>query len=115
MVEDGKILVFDNGVTRGFSRVVEVNPVTGDILWEYTGDPPESFYSYEKGSAQRLPNGNTLICDGDNGRAFEVTRAGEMVWEWLNPALKQGRRVQLYRMTRLPPELVEPHLEATEE
>jgi outer membrane protein assembly factor BamB len=106
MVENGNVLVFDNGVRRKSSRVLELDPVTGDVVWEYAADPPESFYTYEKGSAQRLPNGNTLICDGDNGRAFEVTRDGEMVWEWLNPATRKNHRVQLYRMTRLPPETV---------
>ena len=115
MVENGDILVFDNGVLRGWSRVVEVDPLTGDIAWEYAADPPESFYSYEKGSAQRLPNGNTLVCDGDNGRAFEVTPAGKMVWEWLNPVTKKGRRVQLYRITRLPCGLVDPLLEGAGE
>jgi outer membrane protein assembly factor BamB len=111
MVGSGNILVFDNGVRRGASRVLEVNPHTGAVEWEYSADPPESFYTYEKGSAQRLPNGNTLICDGDNGRAFEVTPEGETVWEWLNPALRKGRRVQLYRIERIPPDRIEPLLE----
>lgn len=96
MIPGGNILIFDNGVLRGYSRVVEVDPLTGRIVWQYVAEPPESFYTYEKGSAQRLPNGNTLICDGDKGRAFEVTRSGEIVWEWLNPAIRKGRRVQLY-------------------
>jgi hypothetical protein len=113
MVEDGNILIFDNGVRRGFSRVVEVDPVKGDIVWQYVAHPPESFYSFEKGSAQRLAGGNTLICDGDNGRAFEVTPAGEVVWEWLNPVMKNGHRVQVYRMTRLTPEEVEPLFQRT--
>jgi len=111
MVENGNILVFDNGVLRGYSRVLEVNPVAGTVDWEYVADPPESFYTYEKGSVQRLPNGNTLICDGDNGRAIEVTPGGETVWEWVNPATRKGRRVQLYRIERLSPAMVEPLLE----
>jgi hypothetical protein len=110
MVESGNILVFDNGVLRGFSRVLEVNPLTGSVEWEYEADPPESFYTYEKGSAQRLPNGNTLICEGDEGRAFEITRGGEIVWDWLNPETRKDRRVQVYRMMRLSPESVEPLL-----
>ena len=110
MVENGNILIFDNGVERKYSRVIEIDPVTETIEWEYVADPPKSFYTFEKGSAQRLPNGNTLICDGDNGRAFEVTRRGEIVWEWLNPEFLQGRRLQVYRMMRLPPAMVEPLL-----
>ena len=111
MLENGNILLFDNGVLREFSRVIELNPTTERIEWEYTANPPSDFYSYGSSSAQRLPNGNTLICDGNNGRAFEVTNAGEIVWEWMNPAFKDARREQVYRMMRLPPERVEPLLE----
>jgi hypothetical protein len=110
MLADGNILVFDNGVERKASRVLEIDPATGRIVWQYAGDPPESFYTYEKGSAQRLPNGNTLISEGNEGRAFEVTRAGEIVWEWLNPETDAGRRVQIYRMERIQPDRVDPLL-----
>jgi hypothetical protein len=37
------------------------------------------------GNAQRLPNGNTLITESAFGRFFEVTREGEIVWEYVNP------------------------------
>jgi len=110
MLDNGNILVFDNGVLRKYSRVLELDPVTGEIEWQYVGAPPESFYTYEKGSAQRLPGGNTLICEGDKGRAFEVTKEGEIVWEWVNPAAKFRRRVQIYRMIRYPREMVQPLL-----
>jgi len=100
MVENGNILVFDNGIIRGYSRVVEVNPLSGAIEWEYTASPPPLFDSPRKGSAQRLPNGNTLICEGDKGRTFEVTSGGEPVWNWLNPHFEDDRRVQVYRMIR---------------
>jgi len=109
-LENGRILIFDNGVERGYSRVLELEPVTGKVEWQYVADPPMSFYTRQKGSAQRLPNGNTLICEGDPGRAFEVTRAGEIVWEWLNPLVRAGRRASLYRMWRLSPDVVEPLL-----
>jgi hypothetical protein len=110
MLENGNILIFDNGVERGASRVIELNPVTLEIEWEYGTHPGEQFYSYSKGSAQRLPNGNTLICDSDNGRALEVTREGETVWEWYGPLTEKQRRVQIYRMERIPPEAVLPQL-----
>jgi hypothetical protein len=106
MVENGNILIFDNGVERGYSRVIEVNPVTGSIEWEYVGDPPETFYTSLRGSAQRLPNGNTLICESNNGRAFEVTRQGEIVWEWWNPEVTDKGRAAVYRMTRIDPRTV---------
>jgi hypothetical protein len=110
MVESGNILIFDNGTRRKYTRIIELNPLSEEIEWEYVGDPPESFFTPEKGSSQRLPNGNTLICEGDKGRCFEVTRGGEIVWEWYNPAMRGKHRVQVYRMMRLAPEVVEPLL-----
>jgi hypothetical protein len=110
MLSNGRILVFDNGVERRSSRVLELDPITGKIEWQYSGEPPTSFYTFEKGSVQRLPNGNTLISEGNEGRVFEITRPGEIVWEWLNPETMRNRRVQIYRMERIPPRLVEPLL-----
>jgi hypothetical protein len=107
MLENGNILIFDNGVFRKYSRVIELDPVARTIVWEYVADPPDAFYTYGKGSAQRLPNGNTLICEGDRGRVFEVTHEGEIVWEWFNALIVDGRRVQVYRMMRYSPEYVE--------
>jgi hypothetical protein len=110
VVESGNILIFDNGTKRKYSRLIELNPLTEELEWEYVGDPPSSFFTPEKGSSQRLPNGNTLICEGDRGRCFEITRDGEIVWEWYNPAMAGRHRVQVYRMMRLAPEVVEPLL-----
>jgi outer membrane protein assembly factor BamB len=110
MLLNGHILVFDNGVIRKYSRVVELNPLAGDIVWEYTSEPPEDFYSKTRGSCQRLPNGNTLICDSNKGRVFEVTQEGEMVWTWLNPDARGGHRETVYRMMRLPPAQVDQFL-----
>ncbi|MBN1224669.1 MAG: aryl-sulfate sulfotransferase [Candidatus Aminicenantes bacterium] len=103
MLENGNILIYDNGTKkRRFSRVIEVDPLTKEIVWEYTADPPESFFSPSLGAAQRLPNNNTLITDSMNGRAFEVTKEGEIVWEWYKPQFKKGtsRRAVVYRMIR---------------
>ena len=110
MQPDGNILIFDNGTMRGATRVIEFDPITGAIEWQYAGDPPGSFFTPTRGSAQRLPNGNTLICEGDKGRCFEITRDGEVVWEWYNPHIEEEGRVQVYRMMRYPPELIEPLL-----
>ena len=88
MLDNGRVLLFDNGPhKRGVthSRVIEVDPDTDRIAWEYRGDPPISFYSYHISGAERLPNGNTLICEGAPGRIFEVTPVGEIVWEYINP------------------------------
>ena len=84
MLPNGNILVFDNGGSHNHSRVVEIVPETQEIAWEYTGAPPDSFFSFNISGAQRLPNGNTLICEGRSGRMFEVTPKCEVVWEFIN-------------------------------
>lgn len=90
LLNNGNILVFDNGNFRkrahqSYSRVVEVNPNTGEIEWEYKDDPPYRFYSHFKSDCQRLPNENTLICETTKGRLFEVTPGKEVVWEYISP------------------------------
>ena len=55
------------------------------LYWTYQASPPTNYYSSEISGAQRLPNGNTLICGGIFGRLFEVTPAGLTVWLYLNP------------------------------
>jgi hypothetical protein len=112
-LRNGNILIFDNGPTRldqtfPFSRVIEVNPATNEIVWEYHDANPQGFYSDRISNAQRLPNGNTLINEGMFGRFFEVTPAGEVVWEYVNPyfgpptapAARQTNNVfRIYRYT----------------
>jgi hypothetical protein len=73
--------------------VVEVDPNTNQIKWEYLGQPPISFFSTNISSAERLPNGNTLTCEGAPGRIFEVTLNQEIVWEYINPFFAAGGRV----------------------
>jgi hypothetical protein len=65
--------------------VIEVDPRTSQIVWEYRDPSPIDFFSPYISGAQRLANGNTLICEGCFGRIFEVTSAGEVVWEYINP------------------------------
>ncbi len=130
---EGNILIFDNGgwagygapsqnspkgrdaALRDYSRVLEIDPVTLKIVWQYT--PKEAgfaipldaqrFYSGFISNAQRLPNGNTLICEGSNGRVFEVTAEHELVWEFVNPY--KNKKLQMnsvYRAYRVPYEWV---------
>jgi arylsulfotransferase ASST len=87
---NGNLLIFDNGPHRldhsmPFSRVVEVELATKKIVWEYREKREIDFFSPRISNAQRLPNGNTMICEGDFGRLFEVTSDGELVWEYVNP------------------------------
>ena len=95
----GNLLVFDNQGPAGFpaarlgifsgSRVLEIDPITQQIVWQYTGEasgaPAWSFHSSFISSARRLANGNTLIDEGQNGRIFQVTPSGRIVWEYVNP------------------------------
>lgn len=96
---NGNVLVYDNGgveefstsiikkeeikrhAKRPYTRVIEIDPSNGKIVWEYTGDPKKSFYGRIMGGAQRLKNGNTLTIDSLNGVSYEVTPEGEIVWE----------------------------------
>ncbi len=96
---EGNLLIFDNEGPSGYpptrlsvqlgSRVLEINPVTKQIVWQYTaldsGSPAWGFFSSFISSARRLPNGNTLIDEGMNGRIFQVTTQGEIVWEYISP------------------------------
>ena len=90
MLPNGNILIFDNGahrknLTMPFSRVIEVDPKTNDVVWEYRDAPAYNFFSYFISGARRLPNGNTLITEGFSGRMFQVTPDKEVVWEYINP------------------------------
>jgi len=138
---EGNILIFDNGgwagyglpnpnsptgrqnARRDYSRVLEINPVTLAIEWQYTPSeagfvsPVDSyrFYSPFVSSAQRLPNGNTLITEGSDGRVFEVTKEHEIVWEYINPyGRTPGSLNMVYRAYRAPYEWG-PQLEKPEE
>lgn len=99
MLENGNILLFDNGPHRHdsyieYSRIIEINPKTCEIEWEYTGSPLNEFYSSVCANAQRLPNGNTLICESTKGRFFEITYDGELVWEYMVPFYAPGKSGQ---------------------
>lgn len=105
-VPGGNLLLFDNlGAGRNRSRILELDPVTGKVVWRYGGRPEVDFFSRTLGSCQRLPNGNTLITESENGRAVEVTPAGRTVWELYNPhrAGERGELVAvLFEVVRLP-------------
>ncbi|MCB1672442.1 MAG: aryl-sulfate sulfotransferase [Gammaproteobacteria bacterium] len=120
----GNLLVFDNGgqggygfanparpngtisMTRDHSRVLEINPVTFEIVWEYTlrGTERFQFYSAYVSNAQRLPNGNTPINEGMDGRIFELTPESKIVWEYVSPYFNNDniRTHRVYRAYRVP-------------
>ena len=135
---EGHIMVYDNGGWAGYgapnqfsktglkvsrrdgSRVVEFDPTTLEIVWECKGeeigatDAPFTthyFYSPLTSDAQRLPNGNTFICEGTSGRFMEFTPDNELVWEYNYPRLGSGL---IYRAYRIPYDWV-PQLPEQEE
>ena len=103
---NGRLLVFDNGTRRGYSRVLEVDPQSGELRWQYPRRGERSLLSEWRGSSQRLAGGNTLICESERGHALEVSPAGEVVWEFWNPDLGNEGRKRIYRFTRITPEEV---------
>ena len=111
ILENGRMLLFDNRGTPGVSRVLEFDPLapgdpTSDALdWEYAGSPARPFYSKWCGTAQRLSNGNTLVTESDDGRAFELTPEREIVWEFYNPqrvGAEYEKIATLFELQRLP-------------
>jgi len=108
ILANGNILLFDNGIDRAWSRVIELDPLSKEIVWEYKAPEPEEFFSLRKGSSQRLPNGNTLVANSDSGEAFEVTPDGEIVWRFLNPnADADGNRATIVRIHRYPVDFIQ--------
>jgi len=89
LLENGNVLIFDNGIDRGISRIIELNPLSKKIEWAYQSDPPEKFFSEWGGACQRLPNGNTLITDSVHGHVFEINGEGKIVWELYNPDINR--------------------------
>jgi hypothetical protein len=100
----GNLLVFNNGLGRPdgrYSSVDEIVPPVDETgryareveaafgpakpTWVYTAAQKTRFYSPNISGAQRLPNGNTLICSGEQGRFFEIDPDGRTVWEYVNP------------------------------
>ena len=122
----GNIMIYDNGgysgygprnpatetgwsnSRRDYSRVIEFNPVTLEKVWEHSAATMGlregyKFYSDYVSSAQRLPNGNTLITNGAVGQLQEVTPDHEIVWEYISPWYNPSGNFNLvYRAYRVP-------------
>lgn len=105
--DSGMVLVFNNqaGANSDYSEVNVISPPVDakgnysysgtsytptDFHWTYQASTPTDFYASNISGAQRLPNGNTLICEGPSGRYFEVDYEGKTVWEYINPVSNSG-------------------------
>jgi len=109
----GNITCFNNGLGRGdYSSVDEFTPAVDangnytlkasamtptNFVWTYKGTTTDPMYSENISGAERLPNGNTIICSGTSGTFLEVTSASEIVWKYICPVdengpIKQGNK-----------------------
>jgi hypothetical protein len=105
LLPDGHILLFDNqgDLAAGmYSQILEIDPVSGAVVWRFASTDGELFYSKALGSQQALDNGNILVTESLRGRIFEITRSGEVVWEYLNPAESNGFHAYVTDAQRLP-------------
>ena len=109
----GQLILYNNGFTRtpSFSEIfILTPPTTAPGVYDYTSntaygpattdytytnpDDPTNFFSRILSSAQMLPNGNILICDGDSGYFFEIDTNDNIVWEYINPTGTSGIMAQ---------------------
>ncbi len=96
------VLLFNNGIARteqDFSSADEIElPILADNKYllengkpfgptrlTWTFEDPGKLFSPRISGAQRLPNGNTLICSGTQHLLLEVTPDAKIVWMYRNP------------------------------
>ncbi|WP_251978379.1 arylsulfotransferase family protein [Salinicola avicenniae] len=89
VLPNGDIALFDNRghyhAAEGETRILEFDPRTMAIRWQYAGTAEHPLESEIRGDQHRLDNGNTLISESDGGRLVEVTRDGRIAWEYVVP------------------------------
>lgn len=101
--DGGSIMVFNNGLGRypQFSSVEIFSPTQSSPgvynstlpygpstqTWIYKDSTPAKFFSMVISGAQRMPNGNTLVCSGVSGKIFEIGSKNNIVWEYINPVI----------------------------
>jgi hypothetical protein len=91
----------DNGKVLGGSQIVGVHTETDEtkILFEATYETP--FYTEFFGKWQLLENGNMLLTESMPGRVIEVTKSGEVVWEWMNEKYHENAMPVVTEATRI--------------
>ena len=109
LADSGKIMVFNNGINRpggNYSSIDVIAPLLDSankyllngssafgpdtLSWQYVSTPTSAFYSSNISGAQRLENGNTLICEGSSGNFFEIDSNKNIVWNYINPVNQAG-------------------------
>ena len=109
-IENGsQIMVFNNGGGRIGGSYTSIDVITqpmnqnnqyvldssgifdpDTLSWQYIATPSTNFFASNISGAHRMENGNTLICDGPQGRYFEVDSTGSLVWDYVNPVVNTG-------------------------
>ncbi|MFH1465205.1 MAG: arylsulfotransferase family protein [Pseudomonadota bacterium] len=92
------------------SSVVEIDPRTGERLWEYHADPPRSFHAAVEGWIQKQPSGGFLV-SYRRSEVFEISPEGQVLWRWHRPK-EGGAKLASINFERAPRALVAPLLEA---
>jgi len=69
--------------------------ISNQVVWIYNSERSTAFFGYSASGCNRLPNGNTLICSSTEGHIFEVTKEGEVVWEYINPVTRAGEILEV--------------------
>ncbi len=85
LAPDGRLWVFDNGLRRGWSRAVALDPATGREVAVWPATPRPDFHSEVCGALQLLPHGGLLLTESTAGRAFELTADGTVAWSYATP------------------------------
>ncbi len=91
---------------RLWTSITEYNPLSNSKIWEYTAKPKESLQASNMGSAQRLSNGNTLVCittKEQGGRVFELTPDKRIAWSYSFPenTSKENCSINFFRAKRI--------------
>jgi hypothetical protein len=108
-VDGNTISVYDNNNIAppewGFpqSRILLISAPDKTAKVFFKGKPGTPFYAYWAGKHQWLANGNLLITESPQGRAFEINRQGDIVWEYIN-YVGDGLVCDVSEVHRLPPE-----------
>jgi len=99
--DQGTVTIFNNNMHRGYSNIMEIDPVTYDYRIVLDGER-YSFYTWWRGEQQRMPDGGFLVTSSDQGRAFETDAEGNVTFEFLNTYKKNEEYMLISEALFLP-------------
>ena len=104
LLASGDLMIFDNQGNQSLSRVEIFDPASHAVRWSYDGTPENGFYTEICGAVHQLDNGNLLITESQDGRAFELTPEQDIVWDYRwdeRSADEPGLVAMLFDMQRI--------------